>query len=191
MPFVILDDALPDDPRVLRAGYEALGALVACLAYCNRALSDGFVPAEALPRLAIRPSALKALVAQGLLVKTLDGYEIVEDIAERQPTRDDVRRARALKTARQQRWRERRDQRLANALVDASTDASRDGLRDASRDGAQTKPPRPDPTRRVRVGASPLPDPPPTPPRCEHGRRLAADGAGCAECDQMPLVEVS
>lgn len=178
MPFVILDDALPDDPRVLRAGYEALGALVACMAYSNRALSDGFLPSEAMPRLAIRPAALKALLAQGLLLHVVDGYEIAEDIAERLPSRDQVRRDRALKAARQQRWRERR---LATAHVDASTDASRD----ASRDGALTKPNRPDP--KGQGSASPPLDA----PRCAHGRRLAADGAGCAECDQMPLMEVS
>lgn len=179
MPWVILDDAFPDDPRVLRAGYEALGVVVACVAYCNRALSDGFMPTEAVRRLGIRPPVLKACLGQGLLVAAPDGYELGEDIASWQPTRERVTKERALKAERQARWREKRSK-----SVDASRNASHDASGDASRgDAPRPTPPRPAPKGQ---GAGTT-----SPPRCQHGRRLAADGAGCAQCDQISLQEVS
>jgi hypothetical protein len=169
MPWVILDDAFPDDPRVLRAGLEALGAVAACVAYCNRALSDGFLPTPAVARLGIGKPLLRRLLAEDLLTVVRDGYRLADDVAGWQPTRERVERERKAKAERQARWRKR---------VDASRDASTDTQVTPPVTPARPTPPRPAPKGQ---GAGT-----PSPPRCEHGRRIAADGAGCALCDAMP-----
>lgn len=44
MPWVKIDDGFPEHPKVAKAGALAMAMQVAALCYCNRKLTDGFVP---------------------------------------------------------------------------------------------------------------------------------------------------
>jgi len=130
MTWVRLDDTFADDPLLDSAGDAAAWLHVAGLCYSNRNLTDGFIPEDRMRRLTGGPdpaAAAAQLVALGLWQLEAGGYRIVHHL-EHQPTAEDVRRERKLKSARQARWRRGR--------VDASTDASQD----ASVDGAPTRP---------------------------------------------------
>lgn len=51
MVWVRIDDRMPDNPKVAAAGPLALAMQVAALCYCNRELTDGFVPRSVARRL--------------------------------------------------------------------------------------------------------------------------------------------
>ena len=51
MAYIRLDDRFPDHPKIARAGPEAAYLYVCGLCYCNRYLTDGFIPAAVVPRL--------------------------------------------------------------------------------------------------------------------------------------------
>ena len=51
MAWVKLDDKFPEHPKVVRAGPLGLALHVAALCYCNRNLTDGFIPRAAGPML--------------------------------------------------------------------------------------------------------------------------------------------
>lgn len=79
MTWVKLDDHFPDHPKVLAAGPLAAWLYVCGLAYASRYLTDGFVPAAQVPRLADlkQASALaERLVDAGLWEQTDGGYQI-------------------------------------------------------------------------------------------------------------------
>lgn len=99
MAWVRLDDLMPENPKVLRAGPGAGWLHVCALAYCNRNLTDGHVPATALRRLAdLEDPAREAerLVEAGLWDEVEDGYEI-HDYLDFQPSAAEVRKQRETK----------------------------------------------------------------------------------------------
>lgn len=49
MPWVRIEDTVPDHPKFLRAGPIAAWLWLCGLCYCQRQLTDGFIPKEALP----------------------------------------------------------------------------------------------------------------------------------------------
>jgi hypothetical protein len=51
MPWVRLDEEFPDHPKVVTAGPLASWLHVCALAYCNRMMTDGFVPSSQVRRL--------------------------------------------------------------------------------------------------------------------------------------------
>ena len=51
MPWVRLDDQFPNHPKVVGVGPLGIALQVAALCYSNRYLTDGFIPAAAVPTL--------------------------------------------------------------------------------------------------------------------------------------------
>jgi hypothetical protein len=169
--FVRVGDEYPDDPRFLHAGFEGLGAVVAVAAYCQRAGTPGTVAAAALPRIGIGKRLLARLLQDGLLTEHPDGYLLEDRLLGWQETPDQAERARRHNRDRQARHRARKRDALVTASV---TPLLTPPQGNATRPGPKGQ----------GTGRRAAPDR----PRCEHGRILAADGAGCAECDQIPLA---
>jgi hypothetical protein len=80
MAYVKLDDQIAHHPKVLRAGAEAAWLWAVSIAYCNRQLTDGHVPAAALSTMGTfrtPPRKLAAaLVSVGLFEVDGDGYQV-------------------------------------------------------------------------------------------------------------------
>ena len=83
MPWVRLDDQFPQHPKVLAVGPLGMAMQVAGLCYCNRYLTDGYIPIAAVPSLLdlnlhggdYIPIVTK-LVDKGLWKPAKDGYKI-------------------------------------------------------------------------------------------------------------------
>jgi hypothetical protein len=111
MPWVRIDDQFPDHPKVVAAGQAAAWLYVTGLCYCNRMLTDGFIPADQVARLVPYGAKLAPkLVEVGLWTVTTrqdaEGYD-VHDYHEYQPTREQVLAERHKNAERQKRARER------------------------------------------------------------------------------------
>lgn len=110
MPWVKLDDGFFDHPKALAAGPLGIAMFVAGLCYCSRHLTDGFIPAEAVPRLISLPPKQSARVSSDLvragLWRTCPGGFIVHDYLEYQPSRAQVN---AERQAARKRMHERRE----------------------------------------------------------------------------------
>jgi hypothetical protein len=92
VPWVKLDDKFPDHHKVAVAGPLASWLYVCGLAYCNRMLTDGFIPTGMVRRLADVDGAMRLaarLVAAGMWEPVEGGY-LVHDYADYQPTRERV-----------------------------------------------------------------------------------------------------
>lgn len=120
MPWVKVDDNLPDHPKLaILGGYTTLGLsmYVAGLCYCNRYLTDGAIPKPAAARLLdfgtievdgepVDGAYLASLmVAAGLWDEDENEYR-VHDYAEYQPSREKVLADRAAAVERMSRIRE-------------------------------------------------------------------------------------
>jgi hypothetical protein len=100
MTWVRIDENFPEHPKTMAAGDDAAWWFVCALAYCNRQLTDGLIPAATVRRLTNHkhPIALAMkLVEVGLLERTDDGF-MVHDFLNYQPSKasveDDRRKAR-------------------------------------------------------------------------------------------------
>jgi hypothetical protein len=92
MSWVKIDDQFTDHPKIAEAGPLAGWLYVCGLTYCARFLTDGFIPTNAVRRLADVdcPQDLAAkLVAVGLWEDAQGGYQ-VHDYLEYQPSRERV-----------------------------------------------------------------------------------------------------
>jgi hypothetical protein len=78
MGWVRIDDNAPHHRKMLQAGPVACWLWVCGLAHCQRQLSDGFIPIEALPMLGVGnwKKAAGFLVTAGLWHKAEGGYQI-------------------------------------------------------------------------------------------------------------------
>lgn len=77
--FARIDDGFFDHPKVLRAGEDAANLYVRALVWCNKHLTDGAIPREALRALTGRrdaPSLADCLVAVGLWETTAEGWSV-------------------------------------------------------------------------------------------------------------------
>lgn len=95
MAWVKLDDDFFGNPKVLRAGRDARDLYLAGLCFCNRGLTDGFIPDEALRRLGAdayvdEPRALARKLVEVGLWSTADGGYLVHDYLSYQPSKDRV-----------------------------------------------------------------------------------------------------
>ncbi len=101
MTFVLLDDNFADGPKMVRAGHVAGWLWVCGLTYCNRHLTDGFIPHEALPTIGARlpdPDLVAAkLVHLELWDEVPGGWEI-HDYHDYQPSADEVKAKRAARS---------------------------------------------------------------------------------------------
>src|SRR3990167_2964612 len=57
MAWVRLDEEFPDHPKIVSAGPLAAWLYVAGLCYCNRLLTNGFIPEDQISRLIAVPEA--------------------------------------------------------------------------------------------------------------------------------------
>lgn len=102
MPWVKFDDGYMMHPKVLRAGRDGRDLHQACIFYAARELTDGFIPAEAVPIIAAVagiPDPAEALErclnatggrsGKGL-IEPADGGYVVHDFLAYQPSRDHV-----------------------------------------------------------------------------------------------------
>lgn len=92
MTWAKVDDGFLDHPKVLRAGEDAANLYLRALIWCNKHLTDGHIPREALRALSMRsglPALAGRLVAVGLWEETAEGW-YVHDFAAHNPLRADV-----------------------------------------------------------------------------------------------------
>lgn len=133
MPWVRLDDEFAEHPKVTGVGPLAGMMQVAALCYCNRFLTDGFVPKGQVPKLvSFDGYAFNGVqvtwqgVLQDLLVAEMwsevDGGYLVHDYLEYQPSRDEVMRSRNASTDRKEL---RKDPELLAAVKERDRDHCR------------------------------------------------------------------
>jgi hypothetical protein len=123
MPWARFEDRFPSNRKIRKLDDAAFRLYVSAICWSSENLTDGVVEADDLPLVSDvrQPSdAVQTLVRLGLW-EELSGGWFIHDYFEYNPTAEQVRADRALKTARQQRWRERSRTKDETQNVDAST----------------------------------------------------------------------
>lgn len=96
MPWFKVDDQLATHPKVAKAGLAAMGLWVKAGSWSAQHLTDGQIPARALPILGARPAHAEALVEAGLWVPIEGGWQF-RDWLDYQPSKvhvNDIREKR-------------------------------------------------------------------------------------------------
>ena len=189
MPWARFDDQFPDHPKVLAVGPEAGWLFVCGVCYCARILTDGFIPAAQVRRLADLPdsdSLASRLVDAGLWERLPGGYQ-VHDYLEYNPCAADVKADRGdLKRIRAEAGRRggvisgenRRSKREANG---EANEANREANGKQTRSKNEPPYPYPSPSR--------VPDPVPDPvPECAERARGGLGGAILKFKDEYPAT---
>ncbi len=115
MPWVRLDDEFPEHPKVASAGPRAAWLFVCGLCYCNRNLTDGFIPTNIVKSFGGNARTIAKLLAVKLWeAKGDDGYQ-VHDYEKYQPLREQVLAERAGTRIRVARYRDRNP--VSNAVT--------------------------------------------------------------------------
>lgn len=99
MAWVKVDDTAPEHPKFLMLGRDRLagiGLWLVGLAYSNRYLTDGFIPAGALPGTGDVTKLAARLVAVCLWERVQGGYRI-HDYSDYQPSREETEALRATR----------------------------------------------------------------------------------------------
>lgn len=124
-------NSMPQNPKILMAGDRAAWLSVCGLCYSNEHLTDGFIPAHALPVVAPgvrRPESLAAqLVAAGLWHVVEGGWRI-HDYEKHQRSAEEIRDSRARDAARKAKVRA--DSNGSPANVRADSERNPEGVRD-------------------------------------------------------------
>jgi len=96
MPWVRLDDGYPEHPKVDQVGPLAAWLNVCAWAYCARNLTDGFVPADRVGRLASvkQPDKLCQKLVAARLWECVEGGFQVHDYLAYNPSREEILRER-------------------------------------------------------------------------------------------------
>lgn len=154
MPWARFDDRFPSNRKVRLLSDGAFRLYVSAICWSAENLTDGVIKTAELRLVAdVRATRTRAKeLVEAELFEELKGVGWkIHDYHEYNPTAEQVRADRAQRTARQQRWRAKKqgdapepDPPGSEAAVDASTDASRDASRNGVRDAT---PSRPVPTR--------------------------------------------
>ncbi|HEX9413816.1 MAG TPA: hypothetical protein VF916_09970 [Ktedonobacterales bacterium] len=102
MPWVMLDDQFADHPKVMAAGPLASWLYICGLTYCARYLTDGFIPAAQVRKLADveNASALACRLVDADLWHETEGGYLVHDYLNYNPSAEKVRADRAAAKAR-------------------------------------------------------------------------------------------
>jgi len=139
MAWVKLDDHFPDHPKIVSAGPLGAWLYVAGLCYCNRLLTNGFIPISQVDRLSphredqdLRDSPLKLaarLCGLGLWGegerKGVPGY-FVHDFLKYQPSKKQVMTERAKTAIRQGRFRNGHRNGVTNGVTNGGGNAAPD-----------------------------------------------------------------
>jgi hypothetical protein len=110
-------DGFLDHPKVLRAGEDAANLFMRGCIWCNKHLTDGAIPREALRALTQRrdaPALAAKLVTVRLWEETPDGWQ-VHDWSDHNPTRESVEKAREKTREKVANWRDKRGNTAAKA----------------------------------------------------------------------------
>jgi hypothetical protein len=135
MPWVKIDDQFHSNPKVVAAGAEAVALYIVALSWCGAYLTDGFIPAGQVRRLALSnhyEEATKRLVEVGLWHEVDGGYEI-HDYLEYNPTAEEVKESKQARAEAGRRGglasvkSRRRAKAQANAQANASANAQANG----------------------------------------------------------------
>jgi hypothetical protein len=112
--WVKVDDRFDDDQRIAAAGLAGAGLLIVCQCYCNRVLSDGFVPMAIMQQKAAtmdRHAAselVKTMVRLGIFTPAerdgISGYQVHPDFNKHQPTREEAEKHQAAAKERKKNW---------------------------------------------------------------------------------------
>jgi len=145
MTWVRIDDSFAQNPKVVGAGPLAMALQVAALCYCNRNLTDGFVPrpvartlldweivdsSGAVLTLAFTSGmsgndvtsafVISLLLDCGMWIEEEKGYRI-HDYLQYQPSSQDVKAQREKTKTRVDQWRKRQKEENGNATCNAVT----------------------------------------------------------------------
>lgn len=175
MAWVRLSDDFYDNPKLLECTSVARDLWVTGIAYCNRNLTDGFIPRRVAHRLidtdgvyvevcgAVVPAtprqAASELLAAGLWQEVAGGYS-VHDYLEYQDSAEKIRGERKKTADRVRRWREaQRTARngVGNSVTGAVPVEAQDGYADTAQNAACNA------VTNAGVTPAPTPTPPPTP----------------------------
>ncbi len=153
MAWVRIDDSFADHPKIASAGPLGMALQVAALCYCNRYLTDGFIPMAVAPRLvyfeglADPLDVIDRLIEAGIWVEVQGGYQI-HDYLEYQPSKSEVEETREKRRAAGAKGGRSRGQASGQAKPKQSAkhDAEQIGSKADSESGAKSNPvPVPDP----------------------------------------------
>lgn len=111
-------DGFLDHPKVLRAGEDASNLFMRGCIWCNKHLTDGAIPREALRALTQRrdaPALAAKLVSVRLWEETPDGWQ-VHDWSDHNPTRESVEGRREKTREKVASWREKRGNAAGNTM---------------------------------------------------------------------------
>jgi hypothetical protein len=108
-PWVKLDDSFPDHPKVLKAGDQAAWMFVCGLLYSARALTDGFIPIDAVRRLTHlkNPMRFAQKLVEVRLWELAEGGFTIHDYAKYQRSRQQIEAERERNAKRSRRWRDK------------------------------------------------------------------------------------
>lgn len=186
MAWVRLSDDFYDHPKFDKAGSLGIALFAAGLAWCNRNLTDGWIPRKTALRLldfedvvdavsnadrnavtnvtdndaltpAIAKNTVRKLVDAGLWSEADGGYW-VHDYLEYQASKEQIEAGRESNAARQKAWRERRKAER-EAEKKGQSNADRNGVTNASHNGAVTGAPNPNPKEEEVLRTSSSEDP--------------------------------
>lgn len=128
MAWVKIDERCTEHPKIVRTGPVGLALWLSGLTYCNRNLTDGFIPTGVAHRLIDWPTTdeiVARLVEVGVWVEVEGGFE-VHDYLDFQPSREQVEEERRKTADRVQRWRERKRNGVTNGGVTPAPDTDTD-----------------------------------------------------------------
>lgn len=184
MPWVRIDDHFDEHPKLAAAGPLGLALWVTGLAYCNRNLTDGFIPRTVAHRLIHEDgidsaTVIARVVSCGLWEDAEGGYR-VHDYADYQPSKEEVLRDREQGAERVRRHRE--NKRASSMEGNATSNADVTPLlTDMKR--SSNNPPVPNPV--------PVPNPTPNPKPEENTPRARAKAATAVAVVDSPQAVVS
>lgn len=117
MTWFYVDDNFSTHPKCIGISMEAVGVWTMAGTWCARHLTDGYIPADALPMVCGRKvnRAAQELVNRTLWTPTGDGWQFVDWLQWQKP-RAEIEAKRADARKRQEAWRQRQREAAANAL---------------------------------------------------------------------------
>jgi len=176
MVWVRLADDFTDHPKVVTAGPLASWLYVCGLTYANRYLTDGFIPAGQVRRMADveDPQMLAGRLVDAGLWEVVDGGYLIHDYHGYQPSSENVKRERDEAAKRQAESRARRGKNGSHAVTDTVTGDVTHAVTDTVSSPVSSGAPYPDPV----PAFNPVPEPGQDPPRPPAA--LVVDGDGGA-----------